>query len=634
MMSPIELARLILTIAALFLLPGWAFLSATRFWQKWDTLQRWCVAIGLSISIYPVLFYTARTLLPSLHLGPNKNLFLLIAFMAVAVWGLRKDLLEQFKFDRLEWLAIVVWGATLFTRWVFAWQNPYPAWSDSLHHTLLTQLTAINGQLPYTLEPYEPARLGMYHLGLYALTGAVQQLAGAPAHTALLWTSQALNGLCGVGVFLALDRRAGRKGALVGSIVVGLLSFQPAWYANWGRFTQVASQTVLLIAWIVTWEVIAAWRQRGHWTRMKLFAGVLAVALLNAAIFLLHFRVAGFYLPLLVITCIIELIQAVKSRAMVRTLVGIIVLGVASFLLAVPALEEALPQYIQSRTAGIVSSATQELARSAFYAFSADAIFTIGLQHWLFYVAYVALIIGLLYRNKMVWVLALWVLALWAEGEAYLLNLRWLAFTNMGAVLIMLYLPAALTIGIAVEELIQRVSILKKASIQRGLLAAILIMALIAGYQRIAGVEAYRQFVTPADLPAMEWIKANSPETAIFAINTYKWLGSSPHGTDGGYWIPYFTGRRTTTGTMLASQGPKMYWQQTRVISDAVEILAASPQAGVGGLCRSGVNYIYIGPRGDFSPPGLDAAQLSSIPGLQLSYAENGAYIFSIPNCP
>lgn len=632
-MNFLELIRLTLVIAAVFLIPGWAFLSLTRFWQKWDTLQRWCVAMGLSISFYPVLFYATRSLFPFLHIGPNKNLFLLIAFLVIAIWGFRRNLFDQIKFDPLEWLVIGIWCAIIYTRLMFAWQNPYPAWSDSLHHTLLTQLTAVRGQLPYTLEPYEPTWLGMYHLGLYSLTGLVQQLGKVPAHTALLWTSQVLNSLCGVGVFFALDKNVGRKGALVGTIVVGLLSFQPAWYANWGRFTQISSQAILLIAWVVTWEVISAWR-RWDWSKREIIFGILTAACLNAAVFLLHFRVAGFYLPLLAITCIWELVDAAKPQSFTRTLAGLLIVGLVTILFTAPALIEALSQYIMSRMAAVDTSVTREVTENAYYSFSFDSLFVIGLQRWLFYWASISLAIGLFYRNKIVWMVTLWVSILWAEGEAYRLNIPWLSFTNMGAILIMLYIPAGLLIGTTIEELLRRFSLLRREKVQVGLLAIIFFMGYIASYDRITGVEAYRQFITPGDVPAMEWIKTNTPKSAIFAINTHFWLPKFPHGTDGGYWIPYFTDRRTTAGTMLTSLGPKEYFQQTLSMSQAAEQLAVSPQEGVKELCRLGVRYIYIGPRGDFSGTALNASQLSVIPGLQLSLAENGVSIFNIVECP
>ena len=118
----------------------------------------------------------------------------------------------------------------------------------------------------------------MYHLGLYALSGPLEILANIPGHSALLWMGQTLNGLCGIGVFLILDRKVGRIGAIAGMVIAGLVSIMPAFYFNWGRYTQVASQAILLIAGLVTWEAVRAWRL--EWPVNK--ASLIMLALLAA----------------------------------------------------------------------------------------------------------------------------------------------------------------------------------------------------------------------------------------------------------------------------------------------------------------------------------------------------------------
>ena len=64
--------RLTMVLVAMLTLPGWAILGVTHSWQRWARLQRWCVAIGISIAVYPVLFYGVRSALPFLTLGPYK----------------------------------------------------------------------------------------------------------------------------------------------------------------------------------------------------------------------------------------------------------------------------------------------------------------------------------------------------------------------------------------------------------------------------------------------------------------------------------------------------------------------------------------------------------------------------------
>ncbi|MDO8969560.1 MAG: hypothetical protein Q7U74_02665, partial [Saprospiraceae bacterium] len=337
--------RLFLVIACLVLIPGWALIAVTGLWRRWPTLIRWIVAAGVGIAFYPVLFYFSRLVLPDFHLGLNKLGLLLAFFLVITVWRLRSNMKDQLSFSNSEWIGIGIFGAILFTRVWIAHLRPLPAWSDSLHHTLLTQLTAENGLLPYTLDPYESVSLAMYHLGLYSLTGSLEIFTQLPAYTALLWMVQVLNGLCGLGIYLVLDTRVGRKAALVGSLVAGLLSFQPSWYVNWGRDTQIASQSILLIAWWITWEAMRAWAKPVKTPRLELLGWTLAAALMTAGLFLLHFRVAGFYLPLLAFSAIWELVQGYRQKHFKATLLGIAIVGIISVLFVLPALIGALNVY-------------------------------------------------------------------------------------------------------------------------------------------------------------------------------------------------------------------------------------------------------------------------------------------------
>jgi len=165
--------RILGTLSLMLLIPGWVILAITGNWRRWDTLQRWCIAIGLSIALYPVVFYAVRSL-PDFRIGVNKVWVGLITGGLIILWKMRYEWRQQFSFEPLEWMAIFIFLATLFARFWMAHLYPYPAWSDSLHHTLLTQMVVDEGRLPWTLEPYEPARLDMYHLGLYSLSGTLQ----------------------------------------------------------------------------------------------------------------------------------------------------------------------------------------------------------------------------------------------------------------------------------------------------------------------------------------------------------------------------------------------------------------------------------------------------------------------------
>ena len=191
--------KLFLTLSIMLIIPGWDFLTIGQIWKRWSVLQRWIIAVGLSISFYPTLFYVSH---PFHNSGLARIKYYSYCLLsAVVVYGQWKNWKEHFSFDSFERIVILVFGLSVFTRLWMAHINPYPAWADSLHHVLITQLVAQNGSLPYTLAPYEPSSLQMYHLGLYAITGAAKMLSGATASIALLWGTQFINGLSGIGAY-------------------------------------------------------------------------------------------------------------------------------------------------------------------------------------------------------------------------------------------------------------------------------------------------------------------------------------------------------------------------------------------------------------------------------------------------
>ncbi len=630
-MSWITVLRGSIALIAVCTLPGWLCLAFGETWRRWRGLQCWIVAIGISIAFYPVFFYWMRLLVPSVTLGPYKMSVLLAGFAVVVAWRMHRHWRDVLTFDWLEWLAIAVFGMTLFTRFWIIRGLPYPAWSDSLHHTILTQLTAVQGRLPLTMEPYFPVTLGDYHLGLYSLSATVEWLADVPAHTALLWTAQALNGLCGIGVYLVLDRKVGRVGALVGAAVVGLLSRQPAFYVNWGRFTQLSGQSILLIAWLMVWETVAQWKwmQKEHRTALILNAALAAV--LSAAVFLFHYRVAVFYVPLLLMSLGWQLWKAYRHGDGPRPVIwGTMAVGFLALVAVAPGAKDAVAAFVTKQlNAPTILPTTARIIRQEYFEFSLQAVPVLAGPVWLLVAATLGGLAGLLKRNRLVIGALLWTVSLCLLGNAYYLGLSFLNLTNLGAVLIMLYLPAGLIMGSVVQDVMKLLGQERRRAASRLVAALVLTAGFVASHVRVTEIEPHRHFVTQEDVAAMDWIASNTDPDATFAVNTYFWHPLHPHGTDAGYWIPYFTGRHMTAAVMLLALASPEYRSRVIEMSELVEQLEVD-NSSLDELRSFGVGYVYIGARGDFSGPGLNAAQLSQSEDVTVVYQTANVSILKI----
>jgi hypothetical protein len=626
-----SIIRLALALGVMLTLPGWALLSLTSQWREWSALRRWCLAITFSIAVYPVLFYGARVV-PGLQLGRWKILALLALCGVVCVWRWRKEwratVNAHLAFTRLEWVALGVVTATLFTRFWIIRDWPIPASPDSLHHVLITRLTAERGQLPTTLEPYFPVSLDMYHLGFHALAAVAQNLAQVPTHMAVLWVAQMLNGLCGLGTYVVLDSKMGRVGAIIGAITAGLLSFMPAMLMSWGRFTPLGSQAVLLVAWWLIAYTLQAWNRTGTLDR---FWNIGFSALLTASVFLYHFRVAGYFLPLIVIAVGWETVCAYRTGRLRQVWVCLFAIGLFSLVLASPALWNALRTYVEN-TISLQSPERRQAAdefAAAYFPYTWDWITQVGARGWLLALAFGCGLLGAIRRNRIVITMLIWVATLWALGTAYVLKIPLLQFTNMTAVLLALYLPVSVVVGAGAEELRRLLPPVWRVRVSYGLLTVFLMGGAYSGWARAVEILPNMQFVRAADIPAMNWIRANTRLDARFAVNTLYTSPDSLYGTDAGYWIPYFTGRQTTAGTMLFTLGEASFRAQVAEMSQAVKRLEQDNTA-LEELRRLGVSYIYIGKAGNFSGLGLSPARLRQAAGVSVVYQSGGVTILKV----
>jgi hypothetical protein len=621
---------------AVLAIPGWALLVAAPAWRRLPALQAWALSLSLGIAFWPVLFTVLGAAPGAPAVGHGFLIALLVVLALAALLGLRRAPLAPVRFVRLEQVALVVIAATLATRAIVAHQHPFPAWSDSLHHVVLTELTARAGRLPLSMEPYFPVPLGRYHVGFYAISAVVEILAGVPAHVAVTWVAQLLSGLCGLGVYLVLDRHVGRLPAVLGAVIAGLISHQPAFYVNWGRFTQLSAQTILLSAFAAVAAALRALpvRDEAEPRTDERVSFAAWGALLVAGVFLLHLRIAVFLALLIGLTLLVALWRVRHDRRARRTtlLVALALVG-AAVALSGPRLLRAVAEYASGHWAAVLfqgglraGAQDRFMGDPEYFGFSLEAVSYLFAGVVSLCAVLVAGLVAVLRGNRLAILLLAWSVLLLALGEAHVLQIPLLNVTNLGAVLILLYLPASVVVACGVAETLAWLRAGPGA--QTTVLLAFLVLGALGARDRVAQIEPSRFFVTPADLRAMRWLDDNAPQDATVAVRTTFWLPHAPHGIDAGSWIPYLTGRRITVGPMIANLQPS-YANWAVEMSRRVRH-AAEDDAEWLWLWKRGVRYAYVGALTDPA----EAVQMASSKHLLLRYAEGGVYIFEIDPGP
>jgi len=581
------------------------------------------------------MYYIIRAIAPDFRIGARKLVFLLGASVMIIVWNFRHTWREQFRFKKSSWLVLFILIVTLSTRFVIAHQHPFLAGDDSLHHTLLTELTARNGRLPLTLEPYDNTLLDHYHLGLYALTAPLKLLAGLRSDQALLWMCQVLNGISGLGSFLMLDKFASRKSAIAGLAFVGLFSVFPSYYVNWGRFTQLAGQVILLPTAVMYWEYIKSLGEKGVPSKGRKidWQAIIYLAFCAGSVCLLHFRVAAFLFPLLLIIFFIELSSLQHSQKLGWTIffhsVLIVVLVIA---IVLPALIPGVEAYWNARVSQYETESyfsSGKLSDNWYYSKGdTKTKQLLDNSRWLYLICVVGIIAGIFKPElrQVSLTIMFWSLFFAAYTYAYLTNIPLLAIMNRTAVWLALYIPMSIGMGLIVlvfEKLLPG-----NGKYSWFPIVIILIASLLSINSRLKDYWAEQEFMTNADLNAMQWIRENTPQDAVFGTNT-GFLGyTKPFGTDAGYWIPYYAEREATTLTLLSSLTDTQESEDV-MRAHAVYEVYMTPSA-VSDLCLYDIDYLYFGAKPALGQNSFNINEILNQPGTRLVYQQNDVQIVKI----
>lgn len=630
-----KLAYLAIPFWLVLFAPGLALLSAIRLeWVPPDRWVRWGCGLALSLAVLPLAWLWITTVGLALDRSTLGGAYAVLGALVIGRW-----VLSVAQASVRAWLRVpsrpfpssavagtvtgrstfkppgshdlsvaLVLAASVLLRLLAVRDLALPAWVDSSHHAYVAQLLAESGRIPGTLGPLLADDPFTYHFGVHTVFVALAWFSRLPISQTMLMAGQVLNGLMPLAIYagvVLITRR--RLAGLVAAAHVGVVSFFPAYYATWGRYSQLAGLVLLAPAIGFVWALLA---RAASPVPLQRTAPVLPwglagmVGVLAAGLLVTHYRVFFFFVVFVLAAGLVYLRGG--QGAWLRVGAGAALGG----LLALPWIGRMLGAVLPlaAEPVRLASPQTYNAFPVAYFSGTLERL-TLGL-------AAAVVLWGLASRHRVIWAATVWTL-----GAFGLLNVgsgTWLVNNNAWA--ISLFVPLALVLGYGLAWWLRRAHHLalhtragrESGSAWRRALrysAGTLLLALasgVGGYMvtqgarfQVAAINPVTVLATGADVAALDWVNANTPAEAIFVINGWQWLGGSWTGSDGGAWIVPYSGRRATLPPVTYGFGSLPMQRRVGELAARVGQLTSADAPETLSLFRQqGVTHVFIGARG------------------------------------
>lgn len=679
----------------LFLLPGWGLLKL--LWPGWEALswmEKLGLSAGVSIAIYPILILW--TGLVGLRLGFAYAWLPPVAALGVLIWYSRwifmkrsvrqlerpRSIRTVFRSIHLPSLPsivlLLVILAVIFTRFWAIRTIDVPMWGDSYQHTVIAQLIVDHNGLFRSWQPYTDLVTFTYHFGFHSAAAVFHWVTGLSMPRTILWVGQIMNILAVLCLYpLALKISRNRWSGIVSVVIAGLLTPVPMSYTDWGRYTQLAGQIVLVTAVYLLWGILApsvgpetlfpdATTRRPH-------QAITITAIVMGGLALTHFRVIIFAILFLAAVYIVNGLSRLTRLQWKAIILQTFWIGLGGGIIF-------LPWFLNVFGGRIMRNFSNQLATPA-------SAISIDIQ------SYNAVGSLLQYLPVGIWLLLPLAIAwgLWKQHKGFALmsvwgyllliaaNPAWVRLPGTGAlsnfaIFIAIYIFAGVLVGGAVGLLVEvffsgelradlslKLSNGWKANLLRlgvvgvrkntqlikwmdALTGLLLIGLSIIGLpQRLNDIQPARfSLATRPDLRAASWIKDNLHPDAVLLVNSFfAYGGTLIVGSDGGWWLPVLTQRHTTLpplnyGTEQGSQSN--YRQQVNALTKAIEEKGLTDPAVLSLLRDRKITQVYIGQLQGrvnyYGPAVFDPNQLSNNPNFKVAYHQDRVWIFNVVPAP
>lgn len=598
----------------LFCGPGVAFLSFFCNGQMMDKTHRMVLGWAVSASLW------------SVFLSLEKILAVNLSWTTVHV------------FFALAWIVgLARFGAVNWRGW-FSWRNWFGAWhrpvlwlvafgsfvfhsqtlgqtvsalgSDGYHHTLIVQLIYENSGLPDTYLPYAPLVTFLYHFGFHAFGAFVLSFSNLASVQVTPISAYLVLLVVPVATSYFVEKITSSKSAgIVSALIVGLVFVFPGMLMVWSRYTQLMGMTVLVCFLGCFLDGLSLHK----YNKSSLIMGVLA-----AGVVLAHYRVTLMAFGI----CLVLFLFLSGPYRYIPNGIYLARSLVAALIFCSPWLVNLI--FFQH------TGYTFELETPTADFFSLSRLGSRVLDernNWI--VLFLAVLLAMLsfqvHRRRSASIAFSAVLLVFlSQYTVYgsfmdIVSLSMLSFLFVGP-----FIAVNLYSNFAVKN--------EVAQLLRSVLIGFVVMVSMSKTEPF-NLMNEDQYVTPADVLAMNWISQNTPENSLFAVNTMEWSFSAGYisGTDAGYWIPVLAKRQTATLPMIYP-AEKVDTQEAVARLIALHRLQGdfSSVSAWETLRELDFSHVYVGERGGI----INAQALENSPCFAQAFAYNSSRVFRIlENC-
>jgi len=636
-------AWLILPLLALFTLPGYLLYSLLPFEFETEPLEHLALVVGLSLALVPLALLFCSVL--GIVLNGTRVLIAAVALSVGALWRLASTGFRDLK----RWLRpadrpfivafLFIFLVSLVVRFIHIRNLVVPAWIDSVHHTLITQLIVAQGGVPQSYEPLLPIGQFIYHFGFHSLIAVFHWLTGLEIPRAMLVVGQVINGLMGLSAYLLVKCLTGRRLAgLFGALIVGVISTMPAYYVSWGRYTQLTGLALLPTAIVFTMKGVGAKTARRGLPNPRpptsnLQLPIAAVSVAGLA--LTHYRVLILYGCFLLAYLLYETLtrshggtrkhgSPVSPCSVLRYWGRAAMVCLLAVLLTLP--------WLMNLARALLPLATlpSRMQGAPSYNVVPYDLIVLRRNRELIALSIGGLLWGLYQRERAVILTALWVIIAALVANPTILGFPSTWLINNASLAISLFVPLAILGGYFLASLQSPTSNLQPPASNLKWLILTIVIALVALWGAggmLAIVNPSTVLATQDDVAAMDWIRRHVPSDARFLINVRHWQGGTYVGTDGGYWIPLLTGRDTILPPAIYIYGSAEYVKGINDLAEAVVAIESFDEESTRQLLEdSGVTHVYIGARGGSITPQM----LMGSPYYWPVYSNGAVWIFQL----